>query len=278
MIESPPVVLTIAGFDPSSGAGVTADIKTIAAHGCYGVAAITALTVQSTAGVKGVYPLDRQVLMESLKELVADVKVSAVHVGMLGDAAVAGSVASFLTQVRLPNLVIDPVLNASSGAALVDTPAIEILREKLLPLAAVLTPNVKEAERLTGMKIEDPEDMKVAAEKLHALGVDAVLVTGGHLQQPVDLLSVRNRCVQVFRGERVDSPHTHGTGCAFATAVACQLALGRSLSLAVLLSKAYITAAIRNSYPVGKGRGPVNHMYALKSHAQARDMTKRVAS
>lgn len=267
MLKSPPVVLTVAGFDPSSGAGVTADIKTIAAQRCYGVAAVTALTVQSTSGVKRVYPVEARVLLQSLEELIRDVKVSAVHVGMLADGTRAKAVAEFLSQARLPNLVLDPIIKASSGAMLLDQPGIKVLREKLLPLAAVLTPNLNEAEHLTGIKIENTEHMKAVAKSLHEMGAQAVVVTGGHLEHPIDVLSVRNDYVQFFRAERVDSIHTHGSGCAFATAVACQLALGRSLSSAVLLSKAYITDAIRHAYSIGQGPGPVNHLYQLKNQA-----------
>jgi hydroxymethylpyrimidine/phosphomethylpyrimidine kinase len=278
MLQTPPLVLTIAGYDPSSGAGVTADIKTIAAHGCYGVAVITALTVQSTSGVKSVYPVDERVLVESLEELTADVKVSAVHVGMLGNGPVALAVAAFLDQAQLPNLVVDPVLKASSGATLLDDAGLEVLRARILPLAAVITPNLEEAELLTGMRIENSEDMKAAAGALHAMGAQAAIITGGHLEHAIDVLSVKNDYVQVFRAERVVSPNTHGTGCAFATSVTCQLALGRSLSAAVLLTKAYITDTIRNSYSIGKGTGPINHMYQMKNHPRNLGMTKKLAS
>lgn len=278
MPQTPPVVLTIAGFDPSSGAGVTADIKTIAAHGCYGVSAITAMTVQSTAGVRRVSPVDPQMLLDSLEELTSDVKVSAVHIGMLGSGDVAIGVGEFLETAQLGNVVLDPILNASSGASLLDQKGIRVLKENLLPWVDLLTPNADEAATLTGLQVGNSEEMKRAAARLHQMGAKGVVVTGGHLSHAIDVLSVKDEYVQVFRAEHLDSPNTHGTGCAFSTAIACQLALGRSFSAAVLLSKAYITGAIRNSYPIGKGAGPVNHMYQLKNHPRVLGMAKNFAS
>lgn len=278
MTQSPPVILTIAGFDPSSGAGVTADIKTIAAHGCYGIAAITALTVQSTAGVRQVSPVAQQLLADSLEELVSDVQVSAVHIGMLGSGEIASRVAEFLEKTKLPNVVLDPVLEASSSAKLLDEAGIAILTERLLPLAAVITPNVNEAALLTATDVTNVDAMKSAAQSLHEMGAKGVVITGGHLERAVDLLSVSGEFVQVFRSDRLDSQNTHGTGCAFSTAITCQLAMGRSLSAAVLMSKAYITAAIANGYPVGKGAGPVNHMYQMKNHPRAMAMVRKLAS
>jgi hydroxymethylpyrimidine/phosphomethylpyrimidine kinase len=278
MPQTPPVVLTIAGFDPSSGAGVTADIKTIAAHGCYGVAAITAITVQSTAGVRQVSPVDPQLLWDSLEELIADVRVSAVRVGMLGSAEVAAKVAEFLEKSQLQNMVIDPVLKASSGASLLDTRGVKILAERLLPLATVITPNVDEATALTGVEVRGQDDMKQAAERLHEMGARGVVITGGHLERAIDLLSLKGEYVQIFKSDRVESEHTHGTGCAFSTAIACQLSQERSLSAAVLLAKAYVTAAIANSYLLGKGAGPINHMYRMKNHPQKEGTARKVAS
>ena len=279
MPQTPPVVLTIAGFDPSSGAGVTADIKTIAAHGCFGVAAITAMTVQSTVGVRQVSPVDLQLLWDSLEELVADVRISAVRVGMLGSAEVATKVAEFLEKSQLPNLVLDPVLKASaSGMSLLDSPGIKVLTEKLLPLATAITPNLDEAAALTGVEVQGQDAMRQAAERLHEMGAKGVVITGGHLERAVDLLSLAGGYVQIFRSDRLDSENTHGTGCAFSTAIACQLAQERSLSAAVLLAKAYVTAAIANSYPLGKGAGPVNHMYRMKNHPRSGGTARKVAS
>lgn len=263
MPQTPPMVLTIAGFDPSSGAGVTADIKTIAAHGCYGISAVTAMTVQSTAGVRRVVPIDPQVLADTLDELLRDGKVSAVHIGMLGSGKLGERVADFLQSARLNNVVLDPVLKSSSGVELLDRNGVAVLIERLLPLADVITPNLDEAAALTGMPVKNPAQMEAAAGRLHKMGAKAVVVTGGHLNEAVDLLSVSGDRVQTYPGDRIDSANTHGTGCAFSTAIACQLALGQSLFQAVGLAKAYVSAAIRGSYSIGRGPGPVNHMYGI---------------
>jgi hydroxymethylpyrimidine/phosphomethylpyrimidine kinase len=263
MPESPPIVLTIAGFDPSSGAGVTADIKTIAAHGCYGISAITALTIQSTFGVRRVVPTDPQVLASTLDELMGDGKVSAVHIGMLGTAEAAFRVADFLQSASLNNVVLDPVLKSSSGTELLDGNGVAVLIQRLLPLADVITPNIDEAAALTGMEVKTPTQMEAAAHRLNEMGAKVVVVTGGHLDQAIDMVSVKGEPVQIYRASRIDSPNTHGTGCAFSTAIACDLALGQSLPMAVLFAKVYVLAAIKNSYSIGQGSGPVNHMYRI---------------
>lgn len=278
MPQTPPVVLTIAGLDPSSGAGITADIKTIAAHGCYGVSAVTALTVQSTQGVKRVVPVEAALLTDTLQELKDDCQVSAVHVGMLGSGEVANAVADFLEAAKLPNVVLDTVLDASSGAGLLSEAGLQVLQERLVRQATVITPNIPEASALTGMGILEVDDMKQAASRLHEMGAKAVVITGGHLEKAIDLLSLKDEYTQIFRSDKVDSPNTHGTGCAFSTAVACQLALDRSLSTAVLLAKSYVTAAITSGYPIGKGPGPVNHMYRMKNHPRAAGLAKWLAS
>jgi hydroxymethylpyrimidine/phosphomethylpyrimidine kinase len=272
MAEAPPIVLTIAGFDPSSGAGVTADIKTIAAHGCYGVACITALTVQSTAGVKRVELVAAELVAETLAELASDVDLAAIHIGMLGSGKVLKVVADFLVRERPPNIVLDPILKASSGAGLLDSSGTKLLTEKLLPLAAVVTPNVSEAAALTGMEVTNPEQMKAAAVRLHEMGAEAVVVTGGDLEKAIDLLSFTSkRGVQqeLFKSERQRSTSTHGTGCAFATAMACHMAHGRGLPESVLLAKAYVAAAISNAHPLGKGTGPVHHLYRMHQQRRA---------
>lgn len=276
MFQTPPLVLTIAGFDPSSGAGITADIKTVAAHGCYGVAAITALTVQSTAGVKQVTPVDPVLLRKTLEMLVADVKVSAVHVGMLGSGEIAAVIADFLRGTLLPNVVLDTVLVSTSGTRLIDDSGIQVLREKLIPLASAITPNVDEAGVLTGLAISNPDEMKQAAERLHEMGAKGVVITGGELEKATDILSLKSGDFQSFKSDRLDANFTHGTGCAFSTAIAANLAQGRPLPEAVLLAKAYVTAAIANGYPIGKGTNPVNHMYRMKNHPGG--YVKKIAS
>jgi hydroxymethylpyrimidine/phosphomethylpyrimidine kinase len=288
MAERPPVVLTIAGFDPSSGAGVTADIKTIAAHACYGVACITAMTVQSTSGVRRVEPVDPTLLTDTLEELTADVEIAAVHIGMLGSGKVVKALADFLSRessgktggglagrpgkARLRNIVLDPILKSSSGADLLDAAGTKLMIERLIPLADVVTPNVDEAAVITGMRVTELDEMKAASAKLHEMGSAAVVITGGHLEKAIDLLSfttARGVEQEVFKAERQRSNSTHGTGCAFATAMACHLALDRGLAEAALLAKTYVTAAISYGHPLGRGTGPVHHLYRMSQQRRA---------
>ena len=271
MVPSPPVVLTIAGFDPSSGAGVTADVKTIAAHGCYGGGCITALTVQSTAGVRRVETISPETVTDTLEELGSDLEISAVHIGMLGSGKVVRAVSDFLEKAGLGNIVLDPVIKSSSGRDLIDAAGARFLVERLLPLATVITPNVDEAADLTGLSVSNLEQMRLAATRLHAMGAASVVITGGHLEKAIDLLSFTSRRgaeQEVFKSDRLKSNSTHGTGCAFATAIACHLARGRGLPEAVLLAKAYVAAAIANAHPLGRGVGPVHHLYRM--HQQRR--------
>lgn len=274
MAASPPVVLTIAGFDPSSGAGITADIKTIAAHECFGVSCITALTIQSTRGVRRVEGVDPKIIAETLQELVSDFAVEAVHIGMLGNERVVAVVADFLGQAstgkaRLPHVVLDPILKSSSGADLLDAAGTRLLIERLVPLAELVTPNLDEASVLTGMAVTNLDQMRAAAARLHSLGAANVVITGGDLgkgEKAIDLLSfttARGTQQEVFKADRQRSNSTHGTGCAFATALACHLANGRGLPEAVLLSKAYVSAAIANAHPLGHGVGPLHHLYRM---------------
>ena len=281
MPDKPPVVLTIAGFDPSSGAGVTADIKTIAAHSCYGVACITAITVQSTSGVKRVEPVDPILVKDTLDELARDLNIAAVHIGMLGSGKVVKAIADFLSggasgsrqgTAQLPNIVLDPVLKSSSGTDLLDSAGVKVMIERLIPLCDVITPNIDEAALLTGGKVTDPDEMKAASTRLHAMGAAAVVVTGGHLDKALDLLSFTTKQgvqQEIFKAERQKSNTTHGTGCAFATALACHLAFDRGLAEATLLAKTYVTAAIANGQPLGKGTGPVNHLYRMNQQRRA---------
>jgi len=272
MPVTPPVVLTIAGFDPSSGAGVSADLKTIAAHECYGIACITALTIQSTRGVRRMEAISAKTITETLDELVSDFTVAAVHIGMLGDEEVTGTVADFLQRSKLPHVVLDPIIKSSSGADLLNSAGIRVLVENLLPLAELVTPNLDEAAVLAGIAVTNLDEMRQAAAKLHALGAANVVVTGGHLDKATDLLSfttTRGAETEVFKADRQRSKSTHGTGCAFSTALACHLAHGRGLPEAVLLSKAYVSAAIANAYPVGHGNGPLHHLYRMGQQRRA---------
>jgi len=287
MPSTPPIVLTIAGFDPSSGAGITADIKVIAAQECYGVACISALTVQSTQGVGRVQAAPHEIITATLEMLVADLSIAAVHIGMMANEHVVGAVADFLERTRLPHVVLDPILRSTSGAELLNSAGTRVMVERLFPLAELVTPNLDEAAALTGMEVASAaaasgssqvaslgasvESMREAARRLHSLGAANVVVTGGHLEKAIDLLSFGTAHgieQEIFKAERQRSTSTHGTGCAFATALACHLAHGRGLPEAVLLSKAYISAAIANAYPLGRGKGPLHHLYRM--HQQRR--------
>lgn len=254
----PPVVLSIAGFDPSSGAGITADIKTAAAHGCYAVACITALTVQSTLGVRRVEPVSGRMIADTLADLAADTPFEAVHIGMLGSGEAARAVAEYMESNRPPNVVLDPVIRASSGAALLDDEGVEILKRRLLPLADVVTPNVDEAALLTGVECLDLEGMRAAAGAMADNGARAVVVTGGHLDTPNDLLWYGG-LEREYPAAKIASHSTHGTGCAFAMALACRMALGSTLTEAVGLAKQYVARAIRSAPGIGRGMGPLNH-------------------
>lgn len=273
-MEAPPVILTIAGFDPSSGAGITADVKTAAALGCYAVTCITALTVQSTQGVFEVEPLRPELVANTLNALADDFPVVAVRLGMMGSASVATAVAEFLEARQLPNVVLDPVIRSTSGTSLVDSRALEVIRRRLVPLSHVITPNIEEAATLADAATVSVESrweeilprLRILAWSLHDLGAGGVVITGGHLEQPYDFLSYQQagqRKEEVFRGERIESRSTHGTGCAFATAVACGLAKGDDLLTAVRDAKAYVRSSIESAYTVGKGTGPVNHMWEI---------------
>jgi len=272
MANSQPVVLSIAGYDPSSGAGVTADIKTLAAHGCYGVSCLTALTVQSTTGVTQVQAVSAKLVGDTLRELAQDFSISAVRIGMLGSGEVVEVVAEVLKKGNFQNIVLDPIFKSSSGASLLEKKGIDVLRQKLLPLSMVITPNADEAIALTGLTVTNLAEMKAAAAKLHELGAKNVVVTGGDMasmpgEKAIDLLSMRigNGCEQIeFSSERIKSTSTHGTGCAFATALAANLALGKQLSDAVVLAKAFVKKAIAHAHPLGRGFGPLNHLYRLE--------------
>jgi hydroxymethylpyrimidine/phosphomethylpyrimidine kinase len=261
----PPIVLTVAGFDPSSGAGITADLKTIAAHRCFGVSCVTALTVQSTQGVFRVEPVSPDLVSETLFELASDMEFAAIRVGMLGSAAVAERLASFLSGRRAKNVVLDPVLRSSSGADLLDQSAVEFLCKWLLPLATVVTPNMDEAEVLTGLPVRSLSEMKAAAEHLQRMGAHNVVITGGHLPENTDLLRLNTGEEHQFTSPMISSNSTHGTGCAFATALACNLGLGKEMKEAVGDAKEFVARAIAAAYPLGQGKGPLNHLYRFDS-------------
>ena len=252
-----PVVLSIAGHDPSSGAGITADIKTIAAHGCYGVTCITALTVQSTRGVKRIDPVEGRIITEALEQLMDDVEIAAVKIGMLGSAEAARCVAAFLKRYSMPHVVLDPIIRSSSGAELISRDGLQVMKDRLLGRASVITPNIDEASALTGLAVTTMDEMQTAAARLHEMGARNVIITGGHLDPPHDLVSREDRRSTILEGVRVSGQSTHGTGCAFSTALACSLAKGNDVLAAARTAKHYVETALRKAPPIGKGVGPV---------------------
>jgi len=263
-------VLTIAGFDPSAGAGVAADLKTIAAHHCYGVAAITALTVQSTQGVKSVHDTPAAELRAQLDALLEDIKISAIKIGMLGHRGNAVVVGEFLDRAGVANVVLDPVMKSTSGETdLIDAGGIKYIGEELLKRAMVVTPNIAEAEVLSGIPIKDPAAMEAAARKIAERGARAVVVKGGHMEKAIDVLFDGTE-VLTFGGDHLKSENTHGSGCTFASAIAAQLACGRPLREAVLLAKTYVTKAIEKGYAIGKGPGPLDHFYRVRQEPPPR--------
>lgn len=266
----PPILLTIAGFDPSCGAGVGADLKTFAAHNCYGVAAITALTAQSTQGVTAVHPTPAATLREQMETLADDLSIAAVKIGMLGNRANAAVVAEFLDKNRFTHVVLDSVIRPSIGnPELLDAAGVKFLRDELMKRATVITPNMDEAALLTGLEVKDIAGMKAAAQKLAEMGAKAVIVTGGHLEKPADVLC-ENGVMNTFGGDHVKSENTHGSGCTLSSAVAAQLALGQQLREALILSKAYVYKAIEKSYAIGKGSGPLNQLFRFHQEPPAR--------
>ncbi|HKQ07195.1 MAG TPA: bifunctional hydroxymethylpyrimidine kinase/phosphomethylpyrimidine kinase [Blastocatellia bacterium] len=256
----PPVVMTIAGFDPSGGAGILADIKAISAMGGFGVAAISSLTFQNTLGVFGATHQSREIIRRQIEPLLEDFQIAAVKTGMLPTAEVIEEVAAIIRNRRLAPLVVDPVVRSTSGFDLVDDRALAVLVEKLFRLATVVTPNAAEAERLTGIRIINLETMQQAAAAIRAMGARAVLVKGGDVmaETATDLL-LDDEGARLFAAERVTSSSTHGTGCTLAAAVATLLARGHSLAGAIEQAKHYIVEAIRHAPALGHGHGPLNH-------------------
>jgi hydroxymethylpyrimidine/phosphomethylpyrimidine kinase len=268
-IAAPPILLAIGGFDPSCGAGVAADLKTFAAHGCYGIAAITSLTVQNTQGVEAVHHTPSAELRGQLEALTKDSEIAAVKIGMLGNRANAVVVGEFLDSHKFAHVVHDPVMRSSSDAELLDTTGVKYLSTELLKRASVITPNLPEAEALTGIAIKDLASMEAAARKLVEMGAKAVIVKGGHMERAVDLV-FDGKDVQALSGDKVKVENTHGTGCTFASAITAQLAAGRGLVEAATLAKAYVVKAIEKAYPVGRGRVPLDHFYRMKIEPLAR--------
>ena len=254
------VILIVAGFDPSAGAGILADIKTTSAFGCYGVAAVTSLTLQNTQGVFGAYHQTKEVVRQQIEPLFDDFSIAAVKTGMLPSVEVIRDVADVIRAKKIAHVVVDPVVRSTSGFDLIDDKALDELITRLIPLASVVTPNAVEAERITGIHITDLATMEKAAAAILALGPRAVLIKGGDLKsdEATDLLLDASGSV-TFSTKRILSTNTHGTGCTLASALACLLAQGRTLRDSVSLAKQYIYEAILGAPGLGRGHGPLNH-------------------
>ena len=256
--------LTIAGSDSSGGAGIQADIKTMTANGVFATCAVTALTAQNTTGVTDILESTPHFLEEQLDAVFTDIFPDAVKIGMVSSAALIAVIADKLRRYGAKHIVVDPVMVATSGAKLLQDDAVSALTEKLLPLAEVLTPNIPEAEILSGMTITDAAGMESAARIIHDKYGCAVLCKGGHQINDADDLLWRDGSGKWFRGKRIDNPNTHGTGCTLSSAIAANLAKGCDLDTAVEQAKAYISGALAAMLDLGKGSGPMDHMFALK--------------
>lgn len=270
LIMTIPRVLTIAGSDSGGGAGIQADLKTFAALRVYGMSAIAALTSQNTVGVNGIVEIDPEFVSSQIRSVVLDIGVDAVKTGMLSNASIVKAVARDIRDLKINRLVVDPVMVAKSGDHLLKSEAVEAVVTELFPLATVITPNLHEAERLTGFRVETPEDMRKAARKLSDFGPEYVVVKGGHLTgNPMDLLYDGNEFYE-FVNIRHETPHTHGTGCTFASAIAAFIARGFPVVDSVGKAKEYITGAIGHGLPLGRGHGPVHHFHELYQYENER--------
>lgn len=269
----PPVALTIAGLDPSGGAGVIADIKTFSAFNCFGTAAVTSLTFQNTVGVYGASHQTPETVRAQVMPVVEDFEVACVKTGMLPTCEIIEEVARLFRETSLPAPVVDPVVRSTSGFDLIDDTALTFLTKELFPLSCVVTPNIPEAERITGLRIEDEEGMRRAARAIRDMGARAVLIKGGHLQRQnsglrtqdsgvvssaIDLLDDDGQ-VTVFRGVWIETTSTHGTGCTLSAAIAACSGWGANLVEAVATAKRFVEDAIRDAPGLGHGHGPLNH-------------------
>ena len=258
-------VLTIAGSDSGGGAGIQADIKAMSANGVFAMSVITSVTAQNTEEVTDIFELPPAIVAAQIDAVFDDFDVAAVKTGMLGSTAIVEVVAAMLKPQNIANLVVDPVMMSKSGQPLSQPDAIDAIKTRLFPLALLVTPNVHEAQHLSGIEITSLADARRAAKVIHGFGCRQVLIKGGHLsaERATDLL-YDGRFFNVFKGEVIETPHTHGTGCTLASAIAAHLARGKSVVDAIQAAKAYLTEAIRHSLAIGHGQGPTDHFYFLE--------------
>jgi hydroxymethylpyrimidine/phosphomethylpyrimidine kinase len=255
--------LTIAGSDSGAGAGIQADLKTFAALGVYGTSAITAVTAQNTLGVTRVLALDPSLVAAQIDAVVDDIGAHALKTGMLANAEIIEIVAKKITEHRLKNLVVDPVMVATSGDLLIEKNAVTALRARLVPLAAAVTPNIPETEELIGMTLRTPEDIEEAARRIVSLGAKTVIIKGGHRKGPAVDVFYDGKKFRALSAPRIRTKNTHGTGCTFSAAITAHLARGEAIDRAVALAKNYVTAALRKNFTIGAGHSPVHHFHRL---------------
>lgn len=255
--------LTIAGSDSSGGAGIQADIKTMTLNGVFAMSAVTALTAQNTTGVTGILEVTPDFLRAQIAAVFSDIPPDAVKVGMVSSGALIETIADCLTKYRAPNIVVDPVMVSTSGARLINEDAVAVLKSRLLPLAALITPNIPEAEVLSGISLGGENDMAKAAERISQSYGCAVLLKGGHNISNANDLLYTNGSAQWFNGRHIDNPNTHGTGCTLSSAIAANLAKGFSMADSVKRAKDYISGALEAMLDLGKGSGPMNHGFCL---------------
>ena len=255
--------LTIAGSDSSGGAGIQADIKTMTANGVFAMSAITALTAQNTTGVTGIMEVSPEFLEEQIDCIFTDIRPDAVKIGMVSSSGLITAIADRLKEYHAENIVVDPVMVATSGAKLISDDAVATLKEKLLPIADILTPNIPETEVLSGMEVKTEEDMVSAARKISEQYQCAVLVKGGHQLNDANDLLYRNGECRWFYGKRIDNPNTHGTGCTLSSAIASNLAKGFPMDESVERAKEYISGALGAMLDLGRGSGPMNHAFDI---------------
>ncbi len=267
-MPAPPRVLAIAGSDSGGGAGIQADLKTMLALGVHGMTVICAVTAQNSVGVQGYWELPSAAVLAQLDSVLSDIGAQAIKTGMLASAELVQTVCDRLAEVAAP-VVVDPVAVSKHGDSLLSAGTLDAVRERLLPLATVVTPNLYEAELLTGLRITDEGEMLAAAQMIIAMGPQWVLMKGGHLRgNPVDLLVDRERVVR-YPGQRIPTVHTHGTGCTLASAIASRLAFGDDVPTAVRAAKEYVTGAIGGAFALGAGIGPVDHGWRLRTATNA---------
>ena len=269
--------LTIAGSDSSGGAGIQADLKTMTANRVFGMSAVTALTAQNTTGVSGVMEVTPEFLEQQIDMVFTDIFPDAVKIGMVSSSGLINVIAEKLKAYNAKNIVVDTVMVATSGAKLISDDAIETLKEALIPLATVITPNIPEAEALSGISIKDENDMKTAAEKIGKSFNVAVLLKGGHsINDATDILYEKG-CFTVFKGSRINNPNTHGTGCTLSSAIASNLANGYSLKDSVKRAKEYISGALLAGLDLGKGSGPLDHGFNIPDFTAGADVKVNVS-